>query len=107
MKKLLRDPITQNSINEKKQIFETPLKLGDENCKVYVIKSKDCKQPIISEYDSRYTTQPKAYRTFHHASDNSSSESENIYDEIDFREGNQAIDKPELTFIHDENNCIV
>lgn len=79
MKRLLRDPVTQNVINEHRQIHELPkhrsssidYRSPDEAYKVFVIPSKKAKEVDDAScggpgnYETRYVTQPPRgrYRT--------------------------------------------
>ncbi|KAK6053054.1 EGF-like domain protein [Cooperia oncophora] len=72
MRRLLRDPITQNAINEHRQIHELPKRPidcrspSDEAYKVFVIPSKKCKEldDTVVDYQERYVSQIRGrYRT--------------------------------------------
>ncbi|KAK6756333.1 hypothetical protein RB195_014628 [Necator americanus] len=92
MKRILRDPVTQNSLNEHRQIHELPNRSidnrsPDEVYKVFVIpskKSKDVDKPAV-EYETRYVLQPRGrYRTLP-CVDVTAAEPENHYAEIEYR----------------------
>ncbi|ETN69141.1 EGF-like domain protein [Necator americanus] len=111
MKRILRDPVTQNSLNEHRQIHELPNRSidnrsPDEVYKVFVIpskKSKDVDKPAAVEYETRYVLQPRGrYRTLP-CVDVTAAEPENHYAEIEYRPTTVSLDDKQLA----DNACVV
>ncbi|WKY10862.1 hypothetical protein Q1695_002874 [Nippostrongylus brasiliensis] len=117
MKRLLRDPLTQNAINEQRQQHELPKRSidyrsgPDEAYKVFVIPSKKCKEIDDADptafggcYEARYVTQPRGrYCTLPCATSESVAEPEHHYAEIEFRPTTVSLDDKDFT----ANACVV
>ncbi|CAJ0590627.1 unnamed protein product [Cylicocyclus nassatus] len=111
MKRILHDPITQNHLNEHRQIHELPRRSidnrsPDEVYKVFVIpskKSKDIERPVSVEYETRYVSQPRGrYRTLP-CVDVTAVEPEPHYAEIEYRSTTVSLDDKQFS----DNACVV
>ncbi|EPB70168.1 EGF-like domain protein [Ancylostoma ceylanicum] len=112
MKRILRDPVTQNTLNEHRQIHELPNRSidnrsPDEVYKVFVIpskKSKDVDGPASIEYETRYISQPRGrYRTLPCVDVSAAAEPEHHYAEIEYRPTTVSLDDKQLA----DNACSV
>ncbi|KJH43223.1 EGF-like domain protein [Dictyocaulus viviparus] len=117
MKRLLRDPITQNTLNERRQIcanltnqVDDHRSYLDESYKIFVIPSKkysknDVMETCDADCETRYVTQPRGrYCTLPPCMDVITTEPEHHYAEIDFRSTTVTMGEKKFT---DENACVV
>uniref|UniRef100_A0A7I4YUA3 Delta-like protein n=1 Tax=Haemonchus contortus TaxID=6289 RepID=A0A7I4YUA3_HAECO len=121
MRRLIKDPITQNAINEHRQIHELPKRLkdcqspSDEAYKVFVIPSKKCKDLDDIDYEKGYISPPRGrYRTLPCidvvavssvavACTKTVTEPDHHYTEIEFRPTTVALEDKKLA----DNACVV
>ncbi|VDO45312.1 unnamed protein product [Haemonchus placei] len=121
MRRLIKDPITQNAINEHRQIHELPKRLkdcqspSDEAYKVFVIPSKKCKDLDDIDYEKGYISPPRGrYRTLPCidvvavssvavACTKTVTEPDDPYTEIEFRPTTVALEDKKLA----DNACVV